>query len=351
MAVPKVSVIIPVYNTEQYLERCVSSLKQQSLADIEIILVDDGSRAECAAMCDAYAAEDSRIKVIHKANAGAGMARNTGLEQATGEYIGFVDSDDYAVPEMYGDLYEAAVQYDADLVMSGFYFVGGNMFDRAGETTAKTLFDEVTLFEGEGTKQLLLGTVGALPHEADDSRYGVGIWKNLFRRSMLEEHGLRFLSERDILSEDAMFMVDTIQCVKRAVGIPGAYYCYCRNGASLSKAYNSKHFERCMIFLKELERHMEGAVTPAEYQLYLDRLTQGYGRILCVQELLNAREKAIKFREVRARLKAICTREEIAAVLKTYPYYKLPLKQAVFAFAMKHRLYRLQKWIVMLRNR
>ena len=351
MADPKVSIIVPVYNTEQYLDRCLTSLKEQTLQEIEIILVDDGSRAECAALCDRFAAEDSRIKVIHKTNAGPGLARNAGLDLATGEYIGFIDSDDYAELDMFRDLYNAAVKYDADLTMSGFYFVGGNMFEKANETIRKELFREPTLFEENAVKDLLLGVVGALPHEPDDSRYGVGIWKNLFRRSVIEKHGLRFLSEREFLSEDTLFMVDMIKCITRAVGIPGAYYCYCRNGASLSKAYNSQHFAKCMVFLKELERRLSDAVCEAEYRLYLDRLTQGYGRILSVQEILNAREKKIKFPVLRARLKEICTCEEIATVLKTYPYYKLPLKQAVFAFAMKYRLFLLQKWIVILRDR
>ena len=220
MAGPKVSVIVPVYNTEQYLERCITSLRGQTLQEIEIILVDDGSRAECAALCDRFAGEDPRIKVIHKENAGAGLARNAGLGFATGEYIGFVDSDDYAELDMYRDLYDAAVKYDADLILSGFYFVGGNMFDKANETIRKELFCQPTLFEGGGVKDLLLGVVGALPHEPDDSRYGVGIWKNLFRRSVIEEHGLRFVSEREFLSEDTLFMVDMIKCITRAAGIP-----------------------------------------------------------------------------------------------------------------------------------
>ena len=351
MVLPKVSIIVPVYNTERYLERCISSLKKQTLQDIEIILVDDGSKAECAALCDQFAKEDARIKVFHKQNGGLGFARNSGLDLATGEFVGFVDSDDYIDPAMYRDLYDAASRHNADLAVSGICFVGGNMFGKEDEYIKKNVFNALTIFEGNELKQLLLGVVGALPHEPDDSRYGASVCKNLFRRSMLEEHALRFLSERKILSEDTLFMVDVIKCAKRAVGVPEAYYCYCRNGGSLSKSYNSQRFEKSMVFLKELERRIGDALCEDEYRPYLDRLTQGFGRVLCSQEIMHAREKKIGFSALRKRLNEICTREEIATVLKTYPYHKLPLKQAVFAFTMKHRLFLLQKWIVILRDR
>lgn len=351
MVLPKVSIIVPVYNTERYLERCISSLKKQTLQDIEIILVDDGSKAECAALCDQFAKEDARIKVCHKQNAGLGFARNSGLDLATGEFVGFVDSDDYIEPAMYRDLYDAASGHNADLAVAGICFVGGNMFGKEGEHIKKNVFSALTIFEGNELKQLLLGVVGALPHEPDDSRYGASVCKNLFRRSMLEEHALRFLSERKILSEDTLFMVDVIKCAKRAVGVPEAYYCYCRNGDSLSKSYNRERFEKSLVFLKELEHRISDMVSEDEYRLYLDRLTQGFGRVLCSQEIMHAREKNIKFSTLRKRLKEICAREELTTVLKTYPLHKLPLKQAVFAFTMKYRLFLLQKWIVILRDR
>ena len=94
---PKVSIIVPVYNVEKYLDRCMESLLNQTLKDIEIILVDDGSPDNCPQICDEYAKKDSRVKVVHKVNAGLGYARNSGLDVASGEYVAFVDSDDYVL--------------------------------------------------------------------------------------------------------------------------------------------------------------------------------------------------------------------------------------------------------------
>ena len=101
----QISIIVPIYNVEKYLDRCIQSLLHQTLKDIEIILVDDGSPDRCSQMCDEYAKIDSRIKVIHKKNAGLGYARNSGIEIASGEYIAFVDSDDYVDVKTYESYY------------------------------------------------------------------------------------------------------------------------------------------------------------------------------------------------------------------------------------------------------
>ena len=113
----KISVIIPVYNAEKYLKRCVDSVREQTYGNLEIILVDDGSPDGCPQMCDTFAAEDDRIKVIHKENAGVAAARNTGLAAAGGEYLTFVDSDDYIDPVMYAEMMKQAERGSCDLVM------------------------------------------------------------------------------------------------------------------------------------------------------------------------------------------------------------------------------------------
>ena len=351
MAQPKVSIIVPVYNTEKYLKRCLDSLVKQTLEDLEIVIVDDGSKEPCALLCDELARMDPRIKVVHKMNGGLGFARNTGIDAASGQYIGFVDSDDYIEPEMYEMLYDAATRYKADLAISGICFVGGNTFSKEEDYLPKSYFEEDTVFEKEGLQKLLLGVVGALPHEPDDSRYGVSVCKNIFRNELLQEKGIRFLSERKILSEDTLFMVDFIKQADCAVGVPGAWYCYCRNEDSLSKSYSSTRFERSVVFLKELENNIADVVSGESYQIYLDRLTQGFGRVLCSQEIVHAKDKKIPYSALRKQLKAICTHEKIKGVLKSYPWYRLPVKQAAFAFAMKYRLYFLQKIMVLLRDR
>ena len=351
MVAPKVSVIVPVYNTEKYLEQCIGSITSQTMREIEIIIVDDGSREECAIFCDSLAKTDDRIRVIHKQNEGPGFARNTGIKAANGEYIGFVDSDDYIKPDMYNSLYKTALKTNADLVISGISFVGGNTFGKSGEYEEKHYFDKETFFEKENIKNLLLGVVGSLPYESDDSRYGVSTCKNLFKRSVIMDEKINFLSERKVMSEDAIFMIDFIKHIDKAVGIPGAFYCYRRNDASFSKSYRNDRFSMVQSFIKELENHINDVCKKEEYSLYLNRLIQGYGRILCSQEIMYAKENNIKYSSLLKRLKMICESQMISAALKDYPWYRLPKKQAAFAFAMKYKLYFLQKLMVLFRAR
>lgn len=118
---PVVSVVVPIYKVEKYLRECVDSILAQTLADIEVILVDDGSPDACPQICDEYAAKDARVRVIHQPNGGLGKAYNTGIAAARGKYVGLVESDDWIEPDMYEVLYQAAEKHQADLVKCGFF--------------------------------------------------------------------------------------------------------------------------------------------------------------------------------------------------------------------------------------
>lgn len=352
MPKPKVSIIVPVYNAEKYLERCINSLTNQSLEDIEIILVDDCATDSSPKICDKAAQEDSRIKVIHKVNEGAGMARNAALCVATGEYIGFVDSDDYVEKDMFKTLYEKAEKYNSDLVMSGVLYVDGIIFSENGECVCKTYFDNDTQFETEEElKKLRMGIVGAPPEDADDSKYGMSIWKNLFRHEIIKENNIVFQSEREMLSEDSLFMIDFISCIKKATGIKEAFYNYCRNGDSISKSYKRDRFEKSLVFINEVEKRFSKDIRKQEYMVYLYRFWQAMCRVICSQEIMNAIENNIRYTDLKKRLKDVCTHSLTVEALRAYPIYKLPIKQSIFAYGMKHRLYFMLKILVVLRNR
>ena len=119
---PKVSIVVPIYNVEKYLRQCLDSIVNQTLKDIEIICVDDGSKDSSPEIIEEYVKKDSRVKVITKENSGYGNSMNRGFDMATGEYIGIVESDDYADPDMFEKLYDIAKKNDLDIVKSGFYF-------------------------------------------------------------------------------------------------------------------------------------------------------------------------------------------------------------------------------------
>ena len=352
MSKPKVSIIVPVYNVEIYLDRCINSLKNQTLEDIEIILVDDSSTDSSLEICNKAAMEDSRIKVIHKVNEGAGKARNAALEIATGEYIGFIDSDDFIETDMFKTLYEKAEEYNSDLVMSGVLFVDGNMFSKDGECVRKIYFDKDTHFNTEAElKELRMGIIGALPEDEDDSKYGMSIWKNLFKREIINNNNITFQSEREMLSEDALFMIDYISCIKKATGISEAFYNYCRNGDSISKSYKKDRFEKSLVFVSEVEKRFNKDIQPETYNIYIYRFWQAMCRVVCSQEIMHAADNNINFSDLKERLKTVCTHNLTVSALKAYPLNTLPFKQRLFAYAVKYRMYLLMKILVNLRSR
>ena len=120
---PAVSIIVPVYNTERFLNRCIDSVLAQTYSDWELLLVDDGSTDSSGSICDEYATQDSRIRVFHKENGGVSSARNLGLDYARGEWITFVDSDDYIAPDMIEKLYETQKRNNADITVCGYRWV------------------------------------------------------------------------------------------------------------------------------------------------------------------------------------------------------------------------------------
>ena len=136
-----ISIIVPVYNTEKYLRKCIDSILAQTYRDIEVILVDDGSTDGSGAICDEYEKTDERVRVIHKENGGQATARNMALDEARGEYVGFVDSDDYISPSMYEELLSAASMNNADIAMCARY----NVNEKTGEELASFCLDDKTV--------------------------------------------------------------------------------------------------------------------------------------------------------------------------------------------------------------
>lgn len=187
----KVSVIVPIYKVEKYLERCVDALIGQTLKDIEIILVDDGSPDGCPAICDKYAQKDDRIKVIHKKNGGVSAARNDGLAIASGEYVIFCDSDDWMEPEAFEALYAAAKEKDADVAVGDINLIRGQQV-----IYNKYFEHEFYYTKREDMDSLVMADIyqGYSPDPPVGSKtigYG-GPWNKLVRRQFLLDHDIKF---------------------------------------------------------------------------------------------------------------------------------------------------------------
>ena len=246
----KVSIIVPIYNVEKYFLRCMDSLMNQTLKEIEIILVDDGSPDSCPKKCDEFAALDVRIKVIHKLNGGLGFARNSGLEIATGEFVAFVDSDDYVDLNMYETLYNQAKIHNLDTLFCGFNNVDSkNYIHPVSEVDSLKIFDSQQKIEN-----FLLDMIGTEPNYPVDRKYQMSVWHAIYSRNSIENNSIRFCSEKEFISEDIIFHIDYLQKVNKIGILPEALYNYCDNAdsASLSGSYRKDRFERYIILYEEI---------------------------------------------------------------------------------------------------
>ena len=230
-----ISVIVPVYKTQQYLDRCVSSIRNQTYENLEIILVDDGSPDRSGEMCDALALEDSRIRVVHKENGGLASARNAGIDAMTGEYAAFVDSDDDIAPEMIRSLYDLCVQHQAQVACCGI--------ERINDQGHVNYFNEKT---GDF---LLLDREGAMAELLENYRVTNSVCDKLIHKSVFD--GLR-LTEGYIY-EDFDVMYRCLHRADRVVYTGAPYYrYYLSQGSILRSTFNAKQFDLVRAARKRL---------------------------------------------------------------------------------------------------
>lgn len=270
MSIPYVSIIVPCYKVEKYLDRCVESLVNQTLHNIEIILVDDGSPDSVGVMCDKWSEKDSRIKVIHKRNGGLGFARNSGIDAAIGEYVAFVDGDDYVDKEMYSRLWKETLSGDVDCVFCGF-----NNQSRKGVFVPRLEVKSREYLCGSAVKDFMLDMIASGPTIPEERKYYMSVWHAIYKNSIIKNNHLAFPSEREIGSEDIPFQIDFLKTVSNMVYIPDALYYYCYNSGSLVSTYSSEKFER-YIKLRDLLRSK--LLDNRDALLRIDRLFIGYVR-------------------------------------------------------------------------
>lgn len=206
-----ISVILPVYNVEQYLNECINSLLLQTYSNLEIILVDDGSTDGSGKVCDEWKYKDKRIRVIHKKNEGVSVARNIGIDASTGKYIGFIDSDDAVAPEFYEKLYHAIMAESADLAVTHEIIWDGGQIQKTACTSQN------------GKGECLEGKKEFLEHFLEPFTGNIGwVWNKLYSRDLIGSS--RFIRVKNM--EDVMFNAEIALKVKHAVWICDRLYYY-----------------------------------------------------------------------------------------------------------------------------
>ena len=279
---PLISVIVPVYRVEKYLNTCIGSILAQTYGNLELILVDDGSPDGSGAICDAWAEKDSRIRVLHKENAGAGAARNDGLDMAAGALIAFVDSDDYIAPDMLQYLY-SLLQQGADIAECGYL-----------ETEA----DDACFPEGEGQCRVC-DRETAMSLHIQDTQFRQLIWNKLYRRETVES--VRFPVGTKI--DDEFFTYRVLANAQKLICSDKVCYAYRQQPDSIMHQKNLVKVREGIRAkgqrLAFLRQNMPGLTDLAEAELYLTCIycLQDYLRELNGEEQLAARQEVLAVME------------------------------------------------------
>ena len=333
----KVSIVVPVYKVEKYIENCIESLVSQTLREIEIILVDDGSPDKCGEICDVYAARDNRIKVLHKKNAGVSAARNDGLLQASGEYILFCDSDDWMEKDACEKLYSAATKSNADIAIGDVYMA----YDSGEKKAVKFYENEFCIEDRDRIDDMIRADIYRTycvnpPKEGVAFGYG-GPWNKLVRREMLLDNEINFDLRVKGVFDDILYTAYILYNAKRICYIHENVYNYRMVASSITHSYKPNVIEINNAIFCCWNEFLEKTGNKDKY------LKPFYA---CVMRRL---EEAIKLYFVNDKNeKALSERiKELKRVVKSEPYKtaaqcvdvkKISKKQRMLAVMIKYHL-------------
>lgn len=325
---PKVSIIVPVYKVEPYLKRCVDSLTNQTLKDIEIILVDDGSPDNCPKMCDDFAQLDSRIKVVHKQNGGAASARNIGLDLATGDYIAFVDSDDYIDKTMYESMLKISCDNNCDFVMCDCIKEYPDKKEIYTHNIRTGFYDKKQLINEYYPHLLIMENI-EYPATISNCLF-------LFRRKLIDDNSIRYDSGIKY-SEDLLFGAKLLYKAESFYYMKGeAFYHYCMNPTSVTHVFDSKKWDNYLRLHKLIKEYFEkNLVYDFSVQIELVLLFFLYNTITDLKN--NSHYKKDQLIET---LKRILNCKQVAYMFKKVNIFKLkiPFKQKLLTLLMKYKL-------------
>lgn len=314
-----ISIIVPIYKTEKYIQKCISSIACQTNKDIEIILVDDGSPDNCPKICDEWAEKDNRIKVIHKDNGGLVSARKAGLETASGEYVGFVDGDDFIEPDMFEKIQTMISKYKPDMVLCDFYYDFGDKTEESRQLFTKEFYNKQNLISDLYPKMLYSGTF---------YKFGINpcCWSKVYKKELLEKN-LQLVDNRIKMGEDAAFTYPCLLDAKTVCTISKPLYHYIINKNSMTQCYDESLKSILLLPYNRIkEKNTESCfdISPQlnYYLLYLVNF-------LIRNEIAGGNVKKI--------INEILDNKDIVNAIKMVEPNSLPLHTKIIAFAIKKK--------------
>lgn len=324
---PLISVIIPVYNVNMYLDQCIDSVVKQQYKNLEIILVDDGSNDGSEEKCDKWARLDPRIKVIHKKNQGLGFARNSGLEIVQGKYVTFVDSDDVITESMIKKLIDGIRINDSDVCIGGYSRIDENNNVLFKKVNSKQFYKDSAV-----KNKLLPRLIGGLPDKHDSLK--MSVWNVMFSMDIIKKYSLRFVSERKYMSEDILWDIEYFIRANRAQIIDSSEYLYRTRSGSLTTQVS---YDKCR--LQKVEK-----LYKREYDLIRKYNIKGDAKVRLQKVFfINLRScfiQDIKFKRGIKKyysVKKLVEDPVVIGICHEYPITKLDFRQRVFTMLIKRK--------------
>lgn len=313
---PLISIIVPIYNVELYLDECIESIINQTYSNLEIILIDDGSVDNSGKICDKYAKKDKRIRVIHKKNSGVSDSRNYGIKISNGQYIAFIDSDDYVENNYIEVLYTSILDYNADISIVGYNKVYNSKFEKI------ELSDKKTLLSSEEFLIKLLNV---------QTSYGFCHMK-LYKKSILSN--VLFLTNLKV-GEDALFNMEICKNIKSVVINEDVLYNYRFHSNSVVRKYDPQYVDKYQTAMEKTSEYInKNYKNNAEIKKNLSNYIAYHLLLICVNYCFNP-NNTNKYKS----LKSVCKINLFKEAIKNSNYDDLSLSRKISLFTLKYKLY------------
>lgn len=321
---PLISIIVPVYNVQRYLQKCIYSILNQNYKDIEIILVDDGSTDNSGKMCNNYQIQYSNVRSFHKENTGLGLTRNYGLKYANGDFVMFVDSDDYLKENCVTELVQFVINNNVDTVIGGYTRVDNN-----GKILFEEKYQENIYHRQEVKNNCFTRMLGNLYKSNDNIK--MSVWNCLYSMDLIIKNQICFPSERKYISEDLIWDSEYFKYATKVAISNSVAYFYRYNPSSLTNSYNKERFPLSIDLYNYINNFIIKSGLPEEAHIRFQKSFFIYIRLCIEQEGLR------RFRVAIPMLRKICNNKKVEHVVKTYSVSKLGIKERIFLYFLKYK--------------
>ena len=324
-----ISVIVPIYNVEKYINQCIDSIINQTYKNLEIILVDDGSPDNCGRICDEYAKKDSRIKVVHKENGGVCSARNIGMEKSTGKWIAFIDSDDWIENKYFEIILNEAKKEDVDIVICGYNKIWKNKVEKINASGENINYN---------SREYLIKSLNP------QTCFGFCPMRLIKKESIGD---IRF-NQNIVVGEDALFNIQISKNINKAVLLKQALYNYRNNSNSVVKRYDTNYADKYLDSMKLNRAYI--------FENYIEKdVIQNYYNFVAFHVMLIAVNYCYhpdnKEKNKRKLLKEICNISELKEGIEKSNYDNISLTRKITLFTLKHKIYLITEMICKFRQK